>query len=54
MWALDYLVGNAIRLLRQYFPKETNITVHSQAKLNQVARQMNEGQERNRVQRIVI
>jgi len=33
---------NTNRLLRQYFPKGTNITAHSQAKLNQVARQMNE------------
>jgi len=33
---------NTNRLLRQYFPKGTNIAVHSQAKLNQVARQMNE------------
>ena len=32
---------NTNRLLRQYFPKGTNIAVHSQAKLNQVARQMN-------------
>ena len=33
---------NTNRLLRQYFPKGTNIAVHSQAKLNQIARQMNE------------
>ena len=33
---------NTNRLLRQYFPKGTNIAVYSQAKLNQIARQMNE------------
>ena len=33
---------NTNRLLRQYFPKGTDISVHSQAQLNQVARQMNE------------
>ncbi len=33
---------NTNRLLRQHFPKGTNIAVHSQAKLNQAARQMNE------------
>ena len=33
---------NTNRLLRQYFPKGTNIAIHSQAKLNHVARQMNE------------
>ena len=33
---------NTNRLLRQYFPKGTDIAVHSQVKLNQVARQMNE------------
>jgi len=33
---------NTNRLLRQYFPKGTNNAVHSQTKLNQVARQMNE------------
>ena len=33
---------NTNRLLRQYFPKGTDIAVHSQATLNQVARQMNE------------
>jgi len=33
---------NTNRLLRQYFPRGTNLTVHSQAKLNAVARQLNE------------
>ena len=33
---------NTNRLLRQYFPKGTDIAVHSQAKLNAVARQLNE------------
>jgi len=33
---------NTNRLLRQYFPKGTDLTVHSQAKLNTVARQLNE------------
>ena len=33
---------NTNRLLRQYFPKGTDISVHSQAKLNAVARQLNE------------
>jgi IS30 family transposase len=27
--------------LRQYFPKGTNLSVHSQAELNRVARQLN-------------
>ncbi len=33
---------NTNRLLRQYFPKGTNLAVHSQATLNKVARQLNE------------
>ena len=33
---------NTNRLLREYFPKGTDLSVHSQAKLNAVARQLNE------------
>jgi IS30 family transposase len=33
---------NTNRLLRQYFPKKTDLSVHSQATLNRVARQLNE------------
>jgi len=33
---------NTNRLLRQYFPKGTNLNEHSQVRLNQVARQLNE------------
>ncbi len=33
---------NTNRLLRQYFPKGTDLTQHSQLKLNSVARQLNE------------
>jgi len=33
---------NTNRLLRQYFPKGTDLSIHSQAKLNGVARQLNE------------
>ena len=33
---------NTNRLLRQYFPKRTDLSVHSQARLNYVARELNE------------
>jgi IS30 family transposase len=33
---------NTNRLLRQYFPKGTDLSIYSQAKLNAVARQLNE------------
>jgi len=33
---------NTNRLLRQYFPKGTDLSIHSQSKLNAVARQINE------------
>jgi IS30 family transposase len=33
---------NTNRLLRQYFPRRTDLSVHSQARLNKIARQLNE------------
>ena len=33
---------NTNRLLRQYFPKRTDLSVHSQTRLNNIARQLNE------------
>lgn len=33
---------NTNRLLRQYFPKGSDLSIHNQQKLNQVARQLNE------------
>jgi len=33
---------NTNRLLRQYFPKGTDLSVHSRAELNRIARQLNE------------
>lgn len=33
---------NTNRLLREYFPKGTDLSVHSQQRLNSVARQLNE------------
>ena len=33
---------NTNRLLRQYFPKGTDLSIHSQSQLNKVARQLNE------------
>ncbi len=33
---------NTNRLLRQYFPKRTDLSVHSQARLNYVASELNE------------
>jgi IS30 family transposase len=32
---------NTKPLLRQYFPKDTNLSVHSQERLDEVARQLN-------------
>jgi IS30 family transposase len=33
---------NTNRLLRQYFPKGTNLAVHSQERLDEIARQLNQ------------
>ena len=33
---------NTNRLLRQYFPRGTDLSVHSQSKLNRIARELNE------------
>jgi IS30 family transposase len=33
---------NTNRLLRQYFPKGTNLSAHSQARLNYIARELNQ------------
>jgi IS30 family transposase len=33
---------NTNRLLRQYFPKRTDLSAHSQTRLNNIARQLNE------------
>ena len=33
---------NTNRLLRQYLPKGTDLTAHSQAQLNKIARQLND------------
>ena len=33
---------NTNRLLRQYFPKGTDLSIYTQAQLNNVARQLNE------------
>ena len=33
---------NTNRLLRQYFPKKTDLSVHSQADLNKIAKKLNQ------------
>ena len=37
---------NTNRLLRQYLPRRTDLSVHSQAKLNSIALQLNERPEK--------
>ena len=37
---------NTNRLLRQYFPKGTDLSMYTQAQLNKVARQLNERQRK--------
>ena len=43
---IDYAISgcneDTNRLLRQYFPKGTDLLTHSQSELNKVARQLNE------------